>query len=166
MAVTPSQEFKVELISAVKTARVYALSLTRNKDSADDLVQSALLKALENFEKFQLGTNLGAWLNTIVKNTFFDDKKSYRVSRTDQMEEESKYDKGDSGSSQLNDMQIAQINDYLNENLEDRDRSVFLMWVEGLKTEEIASALNLTRSNVGVIVCRVRKEIHERFAGE
>jgi RNA polymerase sigma-70 factor, ECF subfamily len=166
MAATPSQEFEVELISAAKTARVYALSLTRNKDSADDLVQSALLKALENFEKFRLGTNMEAWLCTIVKNTFFDEQKSPRVARTEQMNEESKYDKGDSGSSQLNDMQIAEINGYINKELNDRDRSVLLMWVEGLKAEEIASALNLTRSNIGVIICRVRKEIYQRFAGE
>jgi len=166
MAVTPSQEFKDELISSLKIARVYALSLTRNKDSAGDLVQTASLKALESFEKFRLGTNMGAWLCTIVKNTFFDQIKSHWIARTEQMNEESKYDKGDSGSSQLNDMQIAEINGYINKELNDRDRSVFLMSLEGLKSEEIASALNLTRSNIGVIICRVRKEIYQRFAGE
>ena len=165
MAAIPSQEFKVELIAAAKTARIYAMSLTRNKDSADDLVQTSLIKALENHERFEKGTNLSAWLNTIIKNTFYDEMKSHRISRTDQMDDETTYDLGDSGTSQVNDLEIEEINAYINDTLEERDKSVFLMWVEGLKTEEIAAALDLTRSNVGVIVCRIRKDITAHFAG-
>ena len=165
MAATPSQEFKVELIAAAKTARIYAMSLTRNKDSADDLVQTSLIKALENHERFEQGTNLSAWLNTIIKNTFYDEMKSHRISRTDQMDDETNYDLADSGTSQVNDLEIEEINAYINDTLEERDKSVFLMWVEGLKTEEIAAALDLTRSNVGVIVCRIRKDITAHFAG-
>ncbi len=65
----------------------------------------------------------------------------------------------------MNDLEIEEINAYINDTLEERDKSVFLMWVEGLKTEEIAAALDLTRSNVGVIVCRIRKDITAHFAG-
>jgi RNA polymerase sigma-70 factor, ECF subfamily len=165
MADTPSRQFKAELIAATKTARVYATSLTRNKDAADDLVQTSLIKALENHDRFEQGTNLSAWLNTIIKNTFYDEMKSHRISRTDQMDDETNYDMGDSGTSHVIDLEIEKINAYVNDTLEERDRSVFLMWVEGLKTDEIAAALDLTRSNVGVIVCRIRKDITVRFAG-
>ena len=162
--ITP-QEFQIELIGAMKTAQIYALSLTRNKDAAEDLVQASLLKALENYRRFEQGTNLKAWLNTIIKNTFYDKMKSHGITKTDPWGDETNHHPGDSGTSQVNDREIEEINAYINDALEERERSVFLMWVEGLKTDEIAAALDLTRSNVGVIVCRIRKDITAHFAG-
>ena len=162
--ITP-QEFQTELIGAMKTAQIYALSLTRNKDAAKDLVQASLLKALENYRRFEQGTNLKAWLNTIIKNTFYDKMKSHGITKTDPWDDETNHHPGDSGTSQVNDREIEEINAYINDALEERERSVFLMWVEGLKTDEIAAALDLTRSNVGVIVCRIRKDITAHFAG-
>lgn len=159
----PTEQFKSSLINAAKTARIFARGLAKDKISGDDLVQSALLRALENHEKFKPGTNMEAWLIQIIKNIFFDEKKSHAVSRTDQMRDDMNYERADSGSSQFDEMQIREINAFIQEELPDRERSVFMMWIEGLKTEEIANALDLSRANVGVIVCRVRKLIYGRF---
>ena len=54
----------------------FAISLTRDKDSAEDLVQNTLFKALKNKNNFQEGTNLEAWCFTILKNTFFVHRRS------------------------------------------------------------------------------------------
>jgi RNA polymerase sigma-70 factor (ECF subfamily) len=51
--------------------RAFAMSLTRNAAAADDLVQDAVVKAWANFDKFQAGTNLRAWLFTILRNTYY-----------------------------------------------------------------------------------------------
>lgn len=158
------QEFKVGLISASKTARQFARSLTRNRDEADDLVQAALLRALENWEKYESGTNIEAWLNTIVRNLFYDRMKSHSVARTDQMTEDNYSEAHDFGESQFNQRRVEEISEWLVSNVAERDRSVFCMWVEGLKTDQIADTLDLTRSNVGVILCRVRKALFEQFA--
>jgi RNA polymerase sigma-70 factor (ECF subfamily) len=48
----------------------YALSLTRDPDEADDIVQTCLERAIRRFELFQRGTNLRSWLFTIVHNEF------------------------------------------------------------------------------------------------
>ncbi len=58
--------------------RAFAISLTRNVTSADDLVQDTIVKAWSNFDKFQPGTNLRAWMFTILRNTFFSDKRKRR----------------------------------------------------------------------------------------
>ena len=58
--------------------RAFAISLTRNPAAADDLVQDTIVKAWSNFEKFQPGTNLRAWLFTILRNTFFSDMRKRR----------------------------------------------------------------------------------------
>lgn len=62
---------KEELIEHLPAMRAFAMSLTRNSAAADDLVQDAVVKAWSNFDKFQAGTNLRAWLFTIQRNTFY-----------------------------------------------------------------------------------------------
>jgi RNA polymerase sigma-70 factor (ECF subfamily) len=60
-----------ELVAHVPAMRAFARSLTRDHASADDLVQEAVLKAWSNLDKFEEGTNLRAWLFTILRNTFY-----------------------------------------------------------------------------------------------
>ncbi|KAA9041802.1 RNA polymerase sigma factor [Ginsengibacter hankyongi] len=56
----------------------FAINLTRDKESAKDLVQETLYKAIANREKYINGTNIKAWLYTIMRNIFINDyrKKS------------------------------------------------------------------------------------------
>jgi RNA polymerase sigma factor (sigma-70 family) len=62
--------------------RTFAYSFTRNEDDADDLYQDTMIKAYRYFGKFAQGTNLRAWLFTIMHHTFINDyrKKSRRSS--------------------------------------------------------------------------------------
>lgn len=75
MAVTDPKE---ELVEHLPAMRAFAISLTRNAASADDLVQDAVVKAWGNFDKFQVGTNLRAWLFTILRNTFYSQYRRKR----------------------------------------------------------------------------------------
>lgn len=59
-----------ELIEMIPRLRIYARNLTRGGDEADDLVQETLMKAIANAARFQPGTNLRAWLFTIMRNSF------------------------------------------------------------------------------------------------
>ncbi|WP_323781409.1 RNA polymerase sigma factor [Leisingera sp.] len=60
-----------ELTEHLGALRAFALSLTRNSAAADDLVQDTLIKAWTNIEKFKPGSNMRAWLFTILRNTFY-----------------------------------------------------------------------------------------------
>ncbi len=64
-----------ELATHIPALRAFAISLTQNVTSADDLVQDTIVKAWTNIEKFQQGTNFRAWLFTILRNTFFSDRR-------------------------------------------------------------------------------------------
>ena len=66
---------KEQIVDYLPEMRAFALSLTRNPTSADDLVQDSLIKAWKNFHQFQADTNLRAWLFTIVRNTFYSDMR-------------------------------------------------------------------------------------------
>ena len=61
-------EFHRIIEQQIPRLRRYARALTRNRDRADDLVQDALSRALEKEQFWQPGTNLGAWLFTIMHN--------------------------------------------------------------------------------------------------
>lgn len=60
-----------ELIEHLPALRAFAISLTRDGSVADDMVQDAIEKAWRNFDKFTPGTNMRAWLFTILRNTFY-----------------------------------------------------------------------------------------------
>ncbi len=60
-----------EIVTHLRALRAFALSLTRNAASADDLVQDTIVKAWSNIDKFQAGTNMRAWLFTILRNTYY-----------------------------------------------------------------------------------------------
>lgn len=60
-----------ELTDHLGALRAFALSLTRNAATADDLVQDTLIKAWTNIDKFEPGSNMRAWLFTILRNAFY-----------------------------------------------------------------------------------------------
>ena len=60
-----------EMVALVPQMHTFARSLTRDGTRADDLVQEALARALANIERFRPGTNLKAWLFTIVRNEHY-----------------------------------------------------------------------------------------------
>ncbi|MGB0659777.1 MAG: RNA polymerase sigma factor [Mangrovicoccus sp.] len=64
-----------ELVEHLPSLRAFAMSLTRNNSRADDLVQDTILKAWSKIESFQPGTNLRAWLFTILRNTYYSDRR-------------------------------------------------------------------------------------------
>ena len=67
-----------ELVDHLPALRAFALSLTRNPAAADDLVQDAIVKAWTNFDKYRPGTNMRAWLFTILRNLFYSGRRRTR----------------------------------------------------------------------------------------
>jgi RNA polymerase sigma-70 factor (ECF subfamily) len=68
---TAASAFREELVAALPGLRAFALSLAVSPTRADDLVQETLLKAWANQHRFQAGSNLMAWLCTILRNQFY-----------------------------------------------------------------------------------------------
>ena len=70
--------FRDALLAAVPSLRAFAISLSGNVDRADDLVQDTLVRAIANAHRFELGTNLNAWLFTILRNLFHSEYRKRR----------------------------------------------------------------------------------------
>jgi len=75
---TASPEVREAMLAALPSLRAFAMSLTHNVTSADDLVQDAILRAWKNLDRFEAGTNLQAWLFTILRNGFYSQLRKKR----------------------------------------------------------------------------------------
>jgi RNA polymerase sigma-70 factor (ECF subfamily) len=65
------------LLANIPALRAFAVHLCGNRDRGDDLVQDALLNAWAHLEDFQEGTNMAAWLFTILRNCFLNDRRRH-----------------------------------------------------------------------------------------
>ena len=74
----PRRAVRDGILAAVPNLRAFAMSLSGSLDRADDLVQETMLRALANIDSFEPGTNLPAWLFTILRNQF---RTEYRKRR-------------------------------------------------------------------------------------
>jgi RNA polymerase sigma-70 factor (ECF subfamily) len=68
--------FQDMLVEHLPHLRAFALRISRDRSLADDLVQETMLRALCNSDKFMRGTNMEAWLSTILRNRFYDELRS------------------------------------------------------------------------------------------
>src|SRR4051794_14457493 len=66
-----SPEVRAAMLASLPSLRAFALSLTNAREVADDLVQDTLVRALAKIDQFEPGTNMGAWLFTILRNIFY-----------------------------------------------------------------------------------------------
>ena len=66
-------EFNQLLLVNADFLNPFAINLTRDKESAKDLVQETMYRAVANREKYNFGTNIKAWLYTIMRNIFIND---------------------------------------------------------------------------------------------
>lgn len=148
-----------ELIEHLPAMRAFALNLARNPATADDLVQDAVVKAWSNFDKFQPGTNMRAWLFTILRNTYYS---LYRKRRrevedpdgvmSDSMSEKPAHD----GHLALRDFRAAFVQ------LSDEQREVLiLIGVEGFSYEDAAEMCGCAVGTIKSRVNRARKRLAE-----
>lgn len=141
----------------------FAMKLTRNFEESEDLVQETMLRAFSNFNKFQEGTNLKAWLFTIMKNIFINNyRKRQKQSNTIEISD---------GIFPLN---VAYNSINLGENLfikEDIQKAMkilpaefripFLMHFKGYKYQEISDELNIPLGTVKSRIFFARRELKD-----
>lgn len=75
---TSGEGLREELVAAIPSLRAFAVSLGGGRGWADDLVQETLTKAWANLHTFRPGTNLTAWLFTILRNEFYSQLRKRR----------------------------------------------------------------------------------------
>lgn len=155
-------QFNDRVIEITSGFKPFAINLTKDPESAKDLIQETVFKALSNRDKFREGTNLSAWLFTIMRNIFINAyrKKSKRKTITD----------GTDNSYYINSVQHIVKNDAERKfmmddiqnaisELSDDFRIPFMMHYEGFKYLEIAEELELPLGTVKSRIFFARKQL-------
>jgi RNA polymerase sigma-70 factor (ECF subfamily) len=140
------------VLSAVPSLRAFAISLCGNVDRADDLVQETLLRALANIDSFQPGTNMSAWLFTILRNHF---RSEYRKRRREVEDSEGHYaDTLKTQPEQYGRVEFTEFRQALAQLPADQREALVLVGASGFSYEEAA---NICGCAVGTIKSRVNR---------
>ena len=147
-----SNQFRDDLLAAVPSLRAFGLSLTSRGDRADDLVQETLMKAWRYHTSFQPGTNMRAWLFTILRNEFYTQlrKRKREVEDADGVYSNKVGIQGDQESH----LDMADLTLALAKLPEDQREAVVLVGASGFSYEEAAEICGCA---VGTIKSRVNR---------
>ena len=150
MSLTPS--VRETMLEAVPNLRAFAISLSRNVDHADDLVQETLLRAIDNIDSFQPGTNMSAWLFTILRNLF---RSEHRKRRREVEDPEGTYaDTLTSVPEQQGRVEFEELRVALAKLTPDQREAIILVGASGFSYEEAAAICNCA---VGTIKSRANR---------
>lgn len=159
-------EFNSLVVNLSKNLKPYAINLTKDTDDAKDLIQETVHRALVNYDKYAEGTNLKAWLFTIMRNIFINSyrrkaKRNTIIDNTDNL-----YYLNSGSQSVLNGSESS----FVMQNafsaiakLSDEYRVPFMMHYEGYKYQEIAKDLNLPLGTVKSRIFFARKELKKEL---
>lgn len=150
MPLTPP--LRKDLLATVPSLRAFAMSLSGNADRADDLVQETLLRALANIDSFQPGSNLAAWLFTILRNLF---RSEYRKRRREVEDVEGNYAAQlKTQASQESQIEFNEFRAALNQIPQDQREALILVGAAGFSYEDAAKICGCA---VGTIKSRVNR---------
>ncbi|MBK7562721.1 MAG: RNA polymerase sigma factor [Chitinophagaceae bacterium] len=137
-------EFNQMLVSNVDFLKPFAIKLTRDTEDANDLYQETLYKALANHEKYNAGTNIKAWLFTIMRNIFINNYRRKAKQKTifDSTSNDYliNYNQSTVSNGAESDMRMKEINKAITE-LPEIFKTPFLLYFDGYKYNEIAEVL-------------------------
>ncbi|MGE0523355.1 MAG: sigma-70 family RNA polymerase sigma factor [Variibacter sp.] len=140
------------VLAAVPSLRAFAISLSGNVDRADDLVQETMLRALANIHSFQPGTNMSAWLFTILRNLF---RSEYRKRRREVEDTDGSYaDSLKSHPEQVGRVEFEEFRVALGKLPPDQREALILVGASGFSYEEAAEICGCA---VGTIKSRVNR---------
>ena len=148
----PNPSVSEAMLRAVPSLRAFAISLCGNVDRADDLVQETLLRAWANLNSFEPGTNMSAWLFTILRNLFRSD---YRKRRREVEDDDGSYAESLKSQPEQNGrLELDELPAALAKLPADQREAVILVGASGLSYEEAA---HICGCPIGTIKSRVNR---------
>ena len=159
-----TSDFNHQLSSLSGPLHTFAYKLTKNSEEAKDLYQETAFRAISNVDKFIPGTNLKAWLLTIMKNIFINNYRKNVKTRTIIDSTENLYYINSGAASISNSAESNIMMDELStmvENLDESLRVPFEMHYLGHKYQEIADTLHLPLGTVKSRIFFARKELKD-----
>ncbi|MBC6992774.1 RNA polymerase sigma factor [Neolewinella lacunae] len=160
-------EFFTEFSRMTSMLNAFAYNLTKNSEDAKDLYQETAFRAMTNRDKFRPGTNLKAWLFTIMKNIFINNYRKKVKANTIMDNTDNLYYINSGAETVENDADsnilIKELTGMI-EVLDDSTRIPFLMHYQGFKYQEIADHLSLPLGTVKSRIFFARKDLKSQIS--
>ena len=148
----PQPSVRDAMLAAIPSLRAFAISLSGKVDRADDLVQETLLRAIANINSFQPGTNMSAWLFTILRNLFLSE---YRKRRREVEDPSGSYlDDLKSAPEQHSRLEFAEFRNALATLPSNQREALLLIGASGFSYKEAAA---ICETAIGTIKSRVNR---------
>ena len=159
---TLAPDVREAMLSAVPSLRAFAISLSGNVDRADDLVQETLLRAMANIETFEPGTNMSAWLFTILRNLF---RSEYRKRRREVEDADGSYAESlKSHPEKHGRVEFQEFREALAKLPPDQREALLLVGASGFSYEEAAAICECAVGTIKSRVNRARTRLAELLA--
>jgi RNA polymerase sigma-70 factor (ECF subfamily) len=153
-----------DLLAAIPSLRAFAVSLVHDRNRADDLVQDTIMRAWAAMDRFERGTNLNAWLFTILRNHFYSQRrKLWREVEDPEGSNAAKLISAPDQQSRLDydDMRTALAKLQLNQR-----EALLLVGAEGLNYDEAAAIIGVPVGTVKSRVNRARVQLTKLLNAE
>ncbi len=174
-----TQGFNREALPHLQSLREYAMSLCKDHQRADDLVQDTMLKAFRHFDSYQQGTNCRAWLYQICKHCFINDCRRKKLqpiavdfeddaARPEWSSDELRHIRVVTSALEEDAPDRAVLGDEVTTALEelqpDYQTALLLSAIEGYSYDEIAEFTNAPLGTVRSRIHRARKQLSNHLA--
>lgn len=154
-AMTPEQhQFREHMISVIPKLRAFALSLASKSDYADDLVQETLMKAWHHQTDFEPGTNMKAWLFTILRNEYFSQLRKRKRKREVEDTDGELINQLSTPAGQESHLDMADLRQAMLQLPDDQREAIILVGASGFSYQEVAE---ITQVAVGTVKSRVNR---------
>ena len=160
-------EFNQLLVNNAEFLKPFAITLTRDSEAAKDLFQETLFRALANKDKYNVGTNIKAWLYTIMRNIFINDYRRKAKQQTIFDSTPNDYLLNYKQTAITNtaeaDLSLKEIYQAIYQ-LPEIFKTPFLLYFEGYKYHEIAAAINEPLGTIKSRIHFARKLLKEQIS--
>jgi RNA polymerase sigma-70 factor, ECF subfamily len=157
-----SSQMTADLLAVIPNLRAFAVSLCGNLDHADDLVQETLVKAWGSLDSFVTGTNLRAWLFTILRNIYYSE---YRKRRREVADPDGAFAANlATAPAQSGHMDLLDFRAALQQLPSDQREALILIGASGLSYEEAAQICGCAIGTMKSRVNRARNRLAEMLS--
>ena len=152
--------FEMELIRCIPNLQRYACKLTRNVTAAEDLTQDCLARALSRQHRFEAGTNMQAWLTTMLKNLHFNNlQREKHITKVELWDGAMSVE-----AAQLSRLLVRDVDRAFDSLTPSQRKVVNLVAIEGRPYQEAAETLNVSIGTIRSRLCRARERLNGLMA--
>ncbi|TDQ83042.1 RNA polymerase sigma-70 factor (ECF subfamily) [Dongia mobilis] len=162
----PGESFRDQLVAKIPALTAFAVMLTRNRQTADDLVQDTILRALTRQELFTPGTNLKAWLFTIMRNLHINNLRAGHRARLVEIDDDLLPNLASTAPNQEHRLVLKELFRAIGTLNPDQQEVLALVVGQDLSYEEAATICSCPIGTIRSRLARARRELERMLAGD